>query len=121
MTDSPAIRQRSPALRTALMVIGVLIIIISPIIGAIPGPGGVFVFAAGLALVLQNSAWARRQFVRAKRRWPRFGAYADLGLRRASALRRYERDRPVGADGKKVPAFKLALMTIRDFVRGRRG
>lgn len=119
MTETPALRPRNPLVRTALMVLGIAIIIVSPVIGAIPGPGGVFVFAAGLALVLQNSAWARKLFVRLKRRYPRFGTYADLGLRRASALRRFERDRPVGEDGKKIPAFKVAMRTIGDFVRGR--
>lgn len=119
MNDTQPLRQRSPWVRTALMVLGILIIIVSPVVGAIPGPGGVFVFAAGLALLLQNSQIARRVFVRLKRRYPRFGSYADLGLRRASALRRYERDRPVNADGTKIPAYKVLLRTIGDFVRGR--
>ncbi len=114
------IRPRSPALRTGLAILGGIIIILSPIVGAIPGPGGVFVFAAGLALILQNSKMAKRVFVQLKRKWPKFGSYADLGLRRASALRRFERDRPVDAEGKKIPATKLMLMTIRDFIRGRR-
>ncbi len=113
-------RVRSPALRTGLAILGGFIILLSPIVGAIPGPGGVFVFAAGLALMLQNSKIAKRVFVQLKRKWPKFGSYADLGLRRASALRRFERDRPVDAEGKKIPAFQLMLMTIKDFVRGRR-
>jgi predicted membrane metal-binding protein len=65
-----------------------LLIILSPIVGLIPGPGGVFVFAAGLVLLLRNSRWARRQFARGKRRWPRVGAMLDRGLRRGSAQRR---------------------------------
>jgi hypothetical protein len=93
VTKRHPIRPRNPAIRTALTVLGVLIIIISPIIGAIPGPGGVFVFAAGLALLLQNAHWAKRGYARLKRRWPRFGHYADMGLRRASAARRRARDR----------------------------
>jgi hypothetical protein len=87
------LRPRNPAIRTGLTVLGILIIILSPIIGAIPGPGGIFVFAAGLALVLQNAHWAKRAYARVKRRWPRFGHYADMGLRRASAARRRARDR----------------------------
>lgn len=120
MTQAHAIRSKSPAVRTGLTVLGALIIIVSPIVGAIPGPGGVFVFAAGLALMLQNSAMAKRVFVRTKRRWPRFGRVADLGLRRASALRRFERDRPVGADGEKLSRRAILWATIRDTVRGRR-
>jgi hypothetical protein len=64
------------------------LIILSPIVGALPGPGGVFVFAAGLGLMLKNSAWAKRRYVAFKRRWPRQGRWADWGLRRASARRR---------------------------------
>lgn len=84
-------RRRNPLVRMALFATGSLLILVSPIVGAIPGPGGVFVFAAGLVLVLQNSDWARRHFARAKRRWPRFGHYADMALRRRSFRRRRER------------------------------
>lgn len=62
--------------------------VVAPIVGVIPGPGGIPVFAAGLALMLRNSDRAKRVFVRAKRRWPRLGHYADIGLRRGSARRR---------------------------------
>lgn len=114
------LRPRSPAIRTALTVLGLLIIIISPIIGAIPGPGGIFVFAAGLALLLQNAHWAKRAYAKLKRRWPRFGHYADLGLRRASALRRYERDKtPVGENVSSAGRIRSILITCRDFVMGR--
>lgn len=81
--------QRKPV-RTTLFVIGLLLIIVSPLAGAIPGPGGVFVFAAGLALALKNSEWAKRQYVRFKRRQPKVGRWADWGLRRRSAKRREE-------------------------------
>ena len=84
--------RRNPLVRTILTVTGLLVILVSPIIGAIPGPGGIIVFAAGLVLVLQNAAWARRHFARAKRRWPRAGHYADLALRRRSAKRRRARE-----------------------------
>ncbi|MDG2532039.1 hypothetical protein P6144_00110 [Sphingomonas sp. HITSZ_GF] len=79
---------RSPIVRTALFLTGALLIAITPLVGIIPGPGGIFVFAAGLVLVLRNSVWAQKQFARAKRRWPRFGHYADAALRRRSARRR---------------------------------
>lgn len=68
--------------------IGLLLIILSPLAGAIPGPGGVFVFAGGLALALKNSEWAKRQYVRFKRRQPKAGRWADWGLRRQSFKRR---------------------------------
>ena len=84
---------RNPMLRTGLMVTGIIVVILSPIVGAIPGPGGIFVFAAGLALILQNSQRAKRAFVDVKRRYPKVGHYADMGLRRQSAARRRARDR----------------------------
>jgi hypothetical protein len=43
-----------PWVEIMLFVVGVLLIIASPIAGVIPGPGGIFVFAAGLALVLKT-------------------------------------------------------------------
>ena len=70
-----------------------ILVAVSPLAGAIPGPGGIFVFAAGLVLMLQNSHWAKRRFVAVKRRWPKLGNLADRGLRRTSATRRRKRDR----------------------------
>lgn len=114
------IRPRNPAVRTALTASGVLLVIVSPVIGAIPGPGGIFVFAAGLALMLQNAHWAKRAYARTKRRWPRFGHYADLGLRRASALRRHERNKLAAASKEERPSrFRALMTTCRAFIRGR--
>ena len=79
---------RLPASRPLQLVLAGLLIILSPIVGLLPGPGGVFVFAGGLVLLLRNSRWARRHFARAKKRWPKVGALADRGLRRGSAQRR---------------------------------
>ena len=79
---------RSRPVRTALFMTGLLLIILSPLVGAIPGPGGVFVFAAGLTLTLKNSDWAKRRYVRFKRWQPKAGGWADWGLRRRSARRR---------------------------------
>ena len=76
--------------RTIVFAVGVLTILVSPAVGILPGPGGIFVFAAGLALCLRTSRWARRQYVRFKRWQPEAGRWADWGLRRKSALRRRE-------------------------------
>jgi len=54
----------------------------------VPGPGGIFVFAAGLSLALKYSEWAKRLYVRFKKRYPNKGRWADWGLRRESAKRR---------------------------------
>jgi hypothetical protein len=89
----PAPPQRRPAVRYFLLGLGWLLIALTPVVGPIPGPGGVIVLADGLTLVLRNSRWAKRAFTRARRRWPRLGALADRGLRRKSARRRRERAR----------------------------
>jgi hypothetical protein len=81
---------RIPGVRTGLLVFGCVLMLVSPLVGVIPGPGGVIVFAAGLALVLKYSEWAKRQYVRFKRRHPNKGRWADWGLRRRSARRREE-------------------------------
>jgi hypothetical protein len=91
------ITSRNPLLRTTYLVTGVAVVILSPVVGAIPGPGGVFVFAAGLSMILRNSARAKRTFVDVKRRWPKVGHYADMGLRRQSAARRRARDKVLRA------------------------
>ena len=103
----PRPRTRSPLVRTILFVTGLLVMAVAPLVGAIPGPGGVFVFAAGLVLVLQNSAWARKRFARLKTRWPKFGHYADMALRRRSWRRR--RDRAKEAEVAKAEAAVLGF------------
>jgi len=60
-----------------------VLIIGSPFVGVIPGPGGVLVFAAGAALLIRNSLWAKRHYVRLKRRWPKLGRAADKVMRRS--------------------------------------
>jgi hypothetical protein len=71
-----------------LLIVGAMLIVATPVVAVLPGPAGIFTFAAGLALILRNSAWARRRFARAMRRYPRIGSVADRALRRASAKRR---------------------------------
>jgi hypothetical protein len=82
---------RIPAVRVVIFIIGCLFLLITPLLGPLPGPGGIFTFAIGLGLVLQSSAWARRRYVLFKKRYPKSGGWADWGLRRASAKRREER------------------------------
>jgi hypothetical protein len=86
--------KKAHGVRHLLLLSGILLVIVSPAIGILPGPGGIFVFAAGLALILEASTWAKRLYVRVKRRWPKAGAWLDWGLRRRSARRRRERMRP---------------------------
>lgn len=100
-----------PVVEWTMFVIGVLLLIVSPLVGAIPGPGGVVVAGVGLALILKTSMWARRHYVKFKRWKPKAGRWTDWALRRRSHLRRErlrrERERAEAAEaleGGAVPA-----------------
>jgi hypothetical protein len=77
-----------PVVEWTLFAIGIAFLIVSPLVGAIPGPGGIIVAGVGLALVLKTSMWAKRRYVRFKRWKPKAGRWTDLALRRRSARRR---------------------------------
>lgn len=68
--------------RFALSMLGFFLMLISPIVGAIPGPGFIILFPIGLALVLQNSRWAKKRYVDFKRRFPQYGQWTDWAMRR---------------------------------------
>ena len=70
---------------------GVILIIIGFIVAPLPGPGGIFFLAPGVALILKTSMWAKRHYVRLKRWQPKAGDWTDRALRRKSARRRHER------------------------------
>ena len=77
-----------PLVEWTLFAVGIVLLIVSPLVGAIPGPGGVIVAGIGLALVLNTSMWAKRRYVKFKRWKPKAGRWADGALRRRSAARR---------------------------------
>ena len=94
-----------PVVEWTLFVIGAALLIVSPLVGAIPGPGGIIVAGIGLALMLKTSMWARRHYVRFKRWRPKIfgrrltpGRWTDLALRRRSALRRERRRKALEAE-----------------------
>jgi hypothetical protein len=78
----------SPIVEWSMFTFGVLLIIAGFIIAPLPGPGGIFLIAPGLALVLKSSMWAKRRYVRLKRWQPKAGRWMDWALRRPSAVRR---------------------------------
>lgn len=92
MADPATIRRRL-WLRPWLLALGLLLLAVTPLVGVVPGPGGVFVFAAGMALVLRNSRLAKKLYVRFARRWPKAGEWSDWAMRRPSYLRRREAGR----------------------------
>ena len=79
--------------RLHLVVLGPALIVVSPIVGLLPGPGSVFVLAAGMGLSLRHIKVAKRTYVRIKRRWPRVGELSDMGLRRPSHFGRKRKKR----------------------------
>jgi hypothetical protein len=86
-----------PVVEWSMFVLGIVLIVIGIITGPIPGPGGIFSAAPGLALVLKTSIWAKRRYVKFKRWQPRVlgkrlepGSWTDMALRRRSARRRKE-------------------------------
>ena len=79
---------RNETVRLLLFLLGCVLVISAPLVGFLPGPGGIIVAAAGLSLALKNSAWAKRRYVEFKTRWPKYGRWTDWGLRRRSAKRR---------------------------------
>lgn len=90
MTDTlePTQAQQNKGRRLHLVVLGPTLIVLSPVIGLLPGPGGIVVFAVGLGFTLRHIRVAKRTYVRVKRRWPYIGRLSDMGLRRPSHIRR---------------------------------
>lgn len=41
-----------------VFVIGILLVVISPIVGSVPGPGGIIVFLAGIGILATEFDWA---------------------------------------------------------------
>lgn len=80
-----------PVLRPAMLALGAALIVASPAVGVLPGPGGILMFALGLSLVLRHSRWAKRRYARLKRQRPKLCAWADWGMRRPSERRRRQR------------------------------
>ncbi|TXG85241.1 MAG: hypothetical protein E6R12_01720 [Sphingomonadales bacterium] len=76
-------RKPSPELiRWIMIAIGWVMMVVGIIISPAPGPMGAPVFAVGLILVLRNSRWARRQYIKLQRRYPKI-----LGPVRTGVLR----------------------------------
>ena len=58
--------------RAAFMTLGVLLVLLGILIAPLPGPFGLPVAVVGMAVVLRNSYWAKRQFIRAQHARPKF-------------------------------------------------
>ena len=73
---------KNHARRIGLLVLGWVMIIISPIVGAIPGPGFIILFPIGLALVVKNSIFGKKLYVRFRNKFPQYNRWSDWALRR---------------------------------------
>ena len=86
MNEQPNPRQAakrgSGGRRILLLVIGWFLVIISPIVGALPGPGFIILFPVGLALILKNSLWAKKRYSKFARSHPEYGDWMNWALRR---------------------------------------
>jgi hypothetical protein len=88
-----------PRVEWGMFALGVLLVILGFIVAPLPGPGGIFFLAPGLALILKSSMWAKRHYVRIKRWQPKAGRWMDWALRRPShqrreAIRKAEKEQP---------------------------
>ena len=92
----PVVRWARRAARPVACAGGVLMMVLAPVAGLLPGPGGSVLFGVGLGIVLRTSPWARRRYARLMRRRPRLRRWMDWGMRRRSARRRRARDRQAG-------------------------
>lgn len=55
-----------------LLFVGWLLVVLGLTVGPLPGPGGIPLILLGSTLVLAQSIWARRKFVRLQRRYPKW-------------------------------------------------
>ena len=99
-----------PVVEWTIFVVGAILMILSPLAGILPGPGGIFMFAIGLAMVLKTSMWAKRRYARYKKwqfslfgRTFEPGRWTDWGLRRKSAQRREAIRKEREASGVLIP------------------
>ena len=77
-----------PWVEWGLFALGVILIVLGFVVAPLPGPGGIFLIAPGLALILKTSMWAKRRYVKFKRWQPKAGRWTDWALQRRSAKRR---------------------------------
>jgi len=80
--------------KIVLMGIGWMLLIIGPIVGLLPGPGGFPIVATGLILILSQSYTAKRIFVRWQQRYPRILGPLRRFIRRKAPTRTSNADKP---------------------------
>jgi hypothetical protein len=87
--------RQTNAFRWTMLTIGWILVLGSPLLGPIPGPGPLIILPIGLAFILKNSLWAKKRYARLARRHPEYGQWANWALRRSKVT-----DRPAFPDVK---------------------
>ena len=59
--------KHSPGKRIAIGIVGVFLILIAPIVGLLPGPGGIPLILTGLGLLSINEPWAQKLLLYAQK------------------------------------------------------
>ncbi|MEN3974612.1 hypothetical protein [Emcibacter sp. SYSU 3D8] len=90
--DNPA--QGFTVKKVVLLGTGWMLVIAGPIIGILPGPGGIPVAAAGLVIILSQSYTAKRMFIRMEHRYPRFLRPLRRFIRRGKPAKQARADKP---------------------------
>jgi hypothetical protein len=88
--DNPA--QGFTVKKVVLLGTGWILVCAGPIVGLLPGPGGLPIAAAGLVLILSQSYTAKRVFIRWHQRHPRI-----IGPLRRFIRRKQARDKTTGS------------------------
>jgi hypothetical protein len=101
------IRRNTAGWRIVSLSTGWLLILSSPVVGLLPGPGFIILFPIGLAMVLKNSHLAKRRYLKLRGRFPEYGRWTDWSLRRKK-----EKTRPP------VPPIKRDLKRLFRISRG---
>ena len=104
---------RSEPVRVAQLAAGFILLLAAPVLATIPQPipVGIIVFGFGLALILKNSLWARRKYVRWQHRYPRAGRITDMGMRRRRKLQTAAAVSPVAAPDVAAPAARRDVVS----------
>lgn len=76
------------AFRWCILMFGWLIVLGSPLLGPLPGPGPLILLPIGLALILKNSLWAKKRYARLARIHPEYANWANWAMRRSKVTHR---------------------------------
>ncbi|MFN3619353.1 hypothetical protein [Sphingorhabdus sp.] len=76
------------AFRWCMLMFGWLIVLGSPLLGPLPGPGPLILLPIGLALILKNSLWAKKRYARLARIHPEYANWANWAMRRSKVTHR---------------------------------